>query len=83
MRRDAYRQGWRQHDPRLRAIAFSTGCWPSCLGKFDNQLRHYDIAILGDPFQPLTAADFKLNMVTAFAGTTDLVSRKVLQSPIA
>lgn len=53
------------------------------LGKFGNQLRHYDIDILGDPFQPLAAADFKVNKVAGFPGMTNSVSQKVLQSLIA
>lgn len=53
------------------------------LGKFGSQLRHYDIDILGDPFQPLTAADLKLNEVAVFPGTTNSLTQKVLQSLIA
>lgn len=52
------------------------------LGKFGNQLRQYDIEILGDPFKPLSATDFKLKTVAWFPGTTNSISQKVLQSLI-
>lgn len=53
------------------------------LGKFGNQLRHYQIKLLGDPFQPLAATGFHLPTPTWYPGTNNPVSQKVLQSLIS
>ena len=52
------------------------------LGKFGDQLRHYDIDVLADPFQPLPVGGFKVNKVTPFPGKTHPITQKVLQALI-
>lgn len=52
------------------------------LGKFGNQLRHYEIDVSGNPFKPLTAADFKVANMTSFPGATNAVPQAVLQGLI-
>jgi hypothetical protein len=53
------------------------------LGKFGNQLRHYEIEISGDPFKPLSAKDFKLIKSISFpGGATNPVPQTVLQALI-
>jgi len=52
------------------------------LGKFGNQLRHYDIDILSDPFKPVSKTGFKVNSVTYFAGNTSGVTQQALQALI-
>ncbi|THD11272.1 phosphoribosyltransferase [Metallibacterium scheffleri] len=53
------------------------------LGKFGNQLRHYEIDILGDPFKRLTTKDFNLIKSVHFpGGATNAVPQAVLQALI-
>ena len=52
------------------------------LGKFGNQLRHYDIDILSDPFKPISAKGFKVNSIDYFVGQTSGVTQNALQSLI-
>jgi hypothetical protein len=52
------------------------------LGKFGNQLRHYDIDILSDPFKPIAAKGFKVNSIDYFVGQTSGVTQHALQSLI-
>ena len=52
------------------------------LGKFGNQLRHYEIDILSDPFLPLATTSFKVAAVGGFSGKTDPGPQQDLQSLI-
>jgi hypothetical protein len=52
------------------------------LGKFGNQLRHYGIDILSDPFKPIPKNKFKLNSIEFFAGHTNGTTQHALQSLI-
>lgn len=48
------------------------------LGKFGNQLRHYEIDILTDPFKPVSVGDFSLVSQGSLAGSTNSVSQEAL-----
>ncbi len=48
------------------------------LGKFGNQLRHYDIDINTDPFQPVVAGGFSSSVTGWFPGTTSGIAQQVL-----
>lgn len=50
------------------------------LGKFGNQLRHYEIDILTDPFQPIDADGFKLISTGGLTGTTNSFSQVALHA---
>jgi hypothetical protein len=52
------------------------------LGKFGNQLRHYDIDILSDPFKPVPQSAFKVISATHFASNTSGVTQQALQALI-
>lgn len=53
------------------------------LGKFGNQLRHFDIDILTDPFKPIVASGFTLNSISWPTAATSPVAQQVLQALIA
>lgn len=53
------------------------------LGKFGNQLRHYEIDILADPFGPVPAGGFNLVSTGGLAGTTNSVSQAALHALIS
>ncbi len=64
----------------LRAGAASvTGV---ALGKFGNQLRHYEIDILTNPFEPVLAGGFNLVSTGRLAGTTNSFSQAALHALI-
>jgi hypothetical protein len=48
------------------------------LGKFGNQLSHYEITISTDPFAPVVAGGYVVNGITKFAGTTSAQSQQIL-----
>ncbi len=50
------------------------------LGKFGNALNYYDIDIQTDPFSPVDANSFEIQMNTAWQGQTNSVSQQVLSS---
>lgn len=52
------------------------------LGKFGNQLRHYEIDILTDPFAPVVAGGFTIVSSGWLAGATNAVSQQVLHALI-
>ncbi|MHB9704099.1 phosphoribosyltransferase [Alcaligenes aquatilis] len=52
------------------------------LGKFGNQLRHYDIEILTDPFLPVVRGGYVVRSNTFFNGETNQVTQQVLQTLI-
>lgn len=52
------------------------------LGKFGNQLRHYEIDILTDPFEPVTHDGFAVTSSGWLQGTTNVVSQHVLETLI-
>jgi len=52
------------------------------LGKFGNQLRHYEIDVLTDPFKPVTATGFRLVSTGALAGSTNSFSQTALHALI-
>lgn len=52
------------------------------LGKFGNQLRHYEIDILTDPFAPVVAGGFSVASSDWLRGTNNPVSQQVLQGLI-
>lgn len=52
------------------------------LGKFGNQLHHYDIDILTDPFRPVAAAGFKLTSMGQLGGTSNSFSQAALHNLI-
>lgn len=52
------------------------------LGKFGNQLRHYEIDILTDPFQPVAPGGFKPVSMGSLAGTTNSFSQTALHALI-
>lgn len=53
------------------------------LGKFGDQLRHYDIEILSDPFKPITSADYRIVKTGGFQGTENADSQALLQTLIS
>lgn len=52
------------------------------LGKFGNQLRHYEIDILTDPFKPVPAGGFNLVSTGGLAGSTNSISQAALHALI-
>lgn len=52
------------------------------LGKFGNQLRHYEIDILSDPFKPVLSTAFKVKSFDYFTGNTSGVTQAALQTLI-
>lgn len=52
------------------------------LGKFGNQLRYYEIEILTDPFAPVAAGGYKININHGFRGATNMVAQNALRSLI-
>jgi hypothetical protein len=64
---------------RKAGVANVTGV---ALGKFGNQLRHYEIDILTDPFAPVVAGDFTVASSGWLAGTTNPASQQVLHALI-
>ena len=52
------------------------------LGKFGNQLRHYEIDILTDPFEPVAAGGFNVVSQGSLAGTTNSFSQTALHALI-
>tara|TARA_R110002167_G_scaffold204404_9_gene408557 strand:- start:40448 stop:41575 length:1128 start_codon:yes stop_codon:yes gene_type:complete len=52
------------------------------LGKFGNQLRHYEIDIKTDPFTPVVSGGYSTTSSGFLQGTTNAVSQKVLQEII-
>jgi hypothetical protein len=52
------------------------------LGKFGNQLRHYEIDILTDPFDPVHSDGFKLVSSGSLPGTTNAFSQAALHALI-
>lgn len=53
------------------------------LGKFGNQLRHYEIDILTDPFGPVPTSGFNLVSTGGLAGTTNNFSQAALHALIS
>ncbi|MBY5315444.1 phosphoribosyltransferase [Rhizobium leguminosarum] len=52
------------------------------LGKFGNQLRHYEIDILTDPYAPVSAGGFSVASSGLMSGSTNTISQQVLRSLI-
>lgn len=52
------------------------------LGKFGNQLRHYEIDILTDPFAPVVEGGFNIVSQGLLTGATNTVAQQVLQALI-
>lgn len=52
------------------------------LGKFGNQLRHYEIDILTDPYAPVSADGFSVASSGLMSGSKNTVSQQVLRSLI-
>lgn len=52
------------------------------LGKFGNQLRHYEVDILTDPFKPVPAGGFNLVSTGGLAGSTNSISQAALHALI-
>lgn len=48
------------------------------LGKFGNQLRHFDIDIGSDPFKPVVTGGFTIGETTWLQGTTSAIAQQVL-----
>lgn len=52
------------------------------IGKFGNQLSHYDISLLSNPFAPIEEGQFTVNSITPFNGNSDCTAQEALQGLI-
>jgi hypothetical protein len=52
------------------------------LGKFGNQLHHFDMEVVGDPFKPMTGKDAKVKSTLLWSGKSDTAAQSILHSLI-